>query len=136
MPEPRASPFGARFNESFEQPYLKDFVLKRRANVQREMKTKARKKEFYLPQAKHLQTIIDAKRQQQELTSTFEIDRGSYGLAYIGATPLKQPVQPLRLFSGISRRRANLNASQKLSTTEALSVNSDGKEWLSSTKGG
>ena len=137
MPEPTASAFGARFVESYEQPYLKDFVQKRRANVQREMTSKARKKEFYLPQAKHPRRTINTKRSQQQRTSAFEIDRVSYGLAYVGATPLKQTLLPHQLFSGASHRRQSTNISQKLSSIDALSSNTDryvkeAKGWLSS----
>ena len=49
VPEPTASPLGVQFGESYERPYLKDFVKKRRTKIQNEMASKVQHKSFYLP---------------------------------------------------------------------------------------
>jgi Mor family transcriptional regulator len=49
VPEPTASVLGVQFSEPYDKPYLKDFVKKRRTNIQKEMTCRMQNKSFYLP---------------------------------------------------------------------------------------
>lgn len=50
VPEPTASPLGARFRDEYDKPFAKDFVIRRKAKVYTEMRAKPFCQRFYLPE--------------------------------------------------------------------------------------
>ena len=52
VPEPTASPFGAKFHDSYDKPYMQDFVIRRQAKIEAEMRSKPFCQKFYLPEAR------------------------------------------------------------------------------------
>jgi len=52
VPEPTASPFGAKFHDSYDKPFLQDFVIRRQAKIETEMRSKPFCQKFYLPEAR------------------------------------------------------------------------------------
>jgi len=112
IPEPTASPLGVQFSAHYDKPYLKDFVKKRKENIQREMTFKVQNKAFYLPinpksasfKTQRNSKIANCKVQVQEKLSSFEMAWSNYGLSPSAADGKRIEYKSFtRVFSGHCR---------------------------------